>query len=161
MIKGKFRQDLYYRLCADQIETPSLLVQIENNPSELLHLVSFIAKEVAGPELGEAIADEAADWIQKNLSPHYPWLGNFRELEQCVRNIMIGGKYTPRNQGGHGNALWQEVRAGTLSADNLLSRYCLQVYKETGSFQATSKIVQLDRRTVKTKIESAQKQSQH
>ena len=35
MESGAFREDLYYRLCADKIVTPSLYEQISENPKNL------------------------------------------------------------------------------------------------------------------------------
>ena len=38
---GRFREDLYYRLCADMIRAPSLHERIAECPEELRHLLSF------------------------------------------------------------------------------------------------------------------------
>ena len=46
MHAGRFRHDLYYRLCADQIVTPSLAEQLADRPEDLPELVRFIAREV-------------------------------------------------------------------------------------------------------------------
>ena len=35
------------------------------------------------------------EWIDSNLGRDYAWPGNFRELEQCVRNVMIRRDYQP------------------------------------------------------------------
>src|SRR5262245_32071462 len=89
----RFRPDLYYRLCSNVIETPSLAEQLKDTPDELAHLVLFLAGRVAGDEEAEAVARETDAWITKRLGPDYPWPGNVRELEQCVRNVMISGEY--------------------------------------------------------------------
>jgi transcriptional regulator with GAF, ATPase, and Fis domain len=39
MAAGRFREDLYYRLCSDVIKTPSLQEQVECDVDELGHLV--------------------------------------------------------------------------------------------------------------------------
>ena len=39
MREGRFREDLYYRLCADVIRTPSLAEQLAEAPEELAPLV--------------------------------------------------------------------------------------------------------------------------
>ena len=43
--------------------------------------------------------------------------------------------------------------AGALSADELLRRYCTLVYAETGSYQETARRLDIDRRTVKDKVD--------
>ena len=93
MKAGRFREDLYYRLCSDLIVTPSLREQLADSPEELRNLVLFIAKRIAGPEEAEALAGEVELWIEGNLGGDYPWPGNVRELEQCVRNILIRNEY--------------------------------------------------------------------
>ena len=48
--KRAFREDLYYRLCSDQIATPSLRQQIDESPGVLHDLILFMALRVAGNE---------------------------------------------------------------------------------------------------------------
>ena len=45
---GRFRADLYYRLCADVIATPTLREQLAESPQDLPHLVRIVAGRVAG-----------------------------------------------------------------------------------------------------------------
>ncbi|MDE2904704.1 MAG: hypothetical protein OXQ28_01325, partial [Acidobacteriota bacterium] len=42
---------------------------------------------------------------------------------------------------------------GSLTADELLGRYCTTVYARTGSYQETARRLQLDRRTVKRHVD--------
>ena len=78
---GRFREDFYFRLCTDRIQTPSLRVQLENRPSDLQWLVTSITTRQLGDNDGE-LASEIVDWIEKSLGKDYPWKGNIRELEQ-------------------------------------------------------------------------------
>ena len=155
MKAGRFREDLYYRLCSDLIVTPSLREQLADSPEELRNLVLFIAKRIAGPEEAEALAGEVELWIEGNLGGDYPWPGNVRELEQCVRNILIRNEYraprTPATDPRRG--LVEALTAGELTADELLMRYCTLVYAQTGNYQETARRLALDRRTVKSKID--------
>ncbi len=48
--KGSFREDLYYRLCSDQIATPSLAEQVSGSRHVLEELVMYMSRKVAGPE---------------------------------------------------------------------------------------------------------------
>src|SRR5262249_35338847 len=86
--KGRFREDLYYRLCSDQITTPSLAEQVAGSGHVLEELVVYMSRKVAGAE-AEELAVEVVVWIDRNLGRDYPWPGNYRELEQCIKNVLI------------------------------------------------------------------------
>ena len=154
--KGRFREDLYYRLCSDQISTPSLAEQLADSPQMLRELVIYMARKVAGAE-AEDLASEAVAWVEQNLGSGYSWPGNYRELEQCVRNVLIRRDYKPSAQPSPSSEdeLAREFRAGQLTAEQLLSRYCAYVYSQTGSYEETARRLQFDRRTVKAKVDLA------
>jgi DNA-binding NtrC family response regulator len=150
---GRFREDFYYRLCSDIIRTPSLEEQLRESPGELSELVRFIARRVVGDAEGPTLADEVDAWMGAHLGSDYPWPGNVRELEQCVRNVLIRGEYRPpARPSSDGDELAAAMAAGTLTADELLGRYCTLVYARTGSYQETARRLGLDRRTVKSKV---------
>lgn len=155
---GRFRTDLYYRLCADIVATPSLEEQIAGDPAELRNLVALVARRIAGDEEGDAVADEVYDWILEHLGPAYLWPGNMRELAQCVHNLLIHGEYQPLQPADEPlseQLLARDLAAGKLTAEQLVSRYCTVVYAGTGSYSETARRLGLDRRTVKAKIDEA------
>jgi len=152
---GRFRHDFYYRICSDTIVTPSLHDLLADNPAELRNLVLFIAKRVAG-DGAEDLADETVRWIETRIGPDYLWPGNFRELEQCVRNILIRREYVPA-QSTHAETrveMGQAFLTGRLTADELLRRYCTLVFYRTGSYSETARRLDIDRRTVKAKVDT-------
>lgn len=150
---GRFREDLYYRLCSDQIATPSLAEQLADSPQVLRELVVHIARRIAGDE-GEELAGEVTGWIEEHLERGYPWSGNYRELEQCVRNVLIRRDYRPSRAAENPvEQFTADLRAGRLTADQALSRYATIVYKQTGSYEETARRLEIDRRTVKSKID--------
>jgi len=108
-----------------------------------------------GDEEADALADEVGAWIEEHVGPTYPLPGNVRELEQCVRNVLIRGEYRPPTvcDGHPEGQLAAALRAGELTADQLLARYCALVYAETRSYQETARRLGLDRRTVKSKVD--------
>ena len=122
----------------------------------LRDLVRFMARRNAGAE-AEAFADEAYAWIEANLGPDYGWPGNYRELEQCVRNLMIRREYRPAKTlpDADGDPYFGAALRGRLTADELLRRYCTLVYSQTNSYEETARRIGLDRRTVKAKVDSA------
>ncbi len=151
---GRFREDLFYRLCSDMITTPSLHEQLAEDPDELLHLIRFIARQLV-PGEADVLAKEVLVWIHSHLGETYAWPGNFRELEQCLRNVLVRGEYRPaiRSARGVREELAQDFIQGTISADELLKRYCTLVYAQTQSYVATADRLGIDRRTAKAKVD--------
>ena len=150
--RGRFREDFYFRLNADRIQTPSLRDMLDGSDKELSILVNHIARRLAGPDDGQCLAEECVEWIRKRMGSSYRWPGNFRELEQCVRNILIHGRYDPEPGGNFRSSgapnIADAVKRG-LSANQLLSRYAQAIYREHGSYEETAKLLQVDRRTAK------------
>ena len=137
------------------IHTPSLAAQLHDDPAELRNLALFIARRVAGEPEAEALAQQVTSWVEIHLGAAYAWPGNVRELEQCVRNLLIRNEYQPAATAPADPAagLAAALRAGTLTADQLLTRYCSLVFAQTGSYQETARRLGLDRRTVKGKVD--------
>ena len=154
---GRFRQDFYYRLCADQIVTPSLAEQLRDSPGELQKLLELLAARMVGDDEAPSLARETQDWIDTGLPPGYSWPGNVRELEQCVRNVMIRREYhPPGNQAAEPSPAQQladDLENARLTADELLSRYCTLAYKVCGSYSETGRRLNLDRRTVRAHLD--------
>ena len=157
MRTGRFREDLYYRLCSDLIQTTPLREQLADAPEDLHNLVLFAAEHIAGDE-AEDLAREVERWIETHLGRDYPWPGNIRELEQCVRNCLVRGEYHPARPNvpvDAAKAWLAEAEHGTLSADELLTHYCRWVYRQIGTYEQTAERIGLDRRTIKRRITDA------
>lgn len=152
MEKGQFREDLYYRLCADRLETPSLKDILAASPADLSKLVGHIARGLAGLDEAPALTDEAIAVIEEKLGEGYQWPGNFRELEQCVRNILVHGDYTPPG-GGIKEADALPARMD-LTLNELNQRYVTAIYEAAGkNFEEAARRLGIDRRTVKKYVE--------
>lgn len=155
MRAGRFRQDLYYRLCSDMIRTPSLRERIVGNPNELESLTMFLATRMVGLEEAPGLCQEVMEYVARHLGQNYAWPGNVRELEQCVRNILIRGEYHPPAPAGEGDLcerLMRSIHDGRLSADDLLRCYCTLMYSRTRNYQETARRLGIDHRTVKSHI---------
>lgn len=159
--KGAFREDLYYRLCADVIETPSLAKQLQDNFTALDDLILHVCQRMA-PDEHQSLVDDVIQWTRKQMPAGYTWPGNIRELEQCVRNIMIHGTYIPRaaktSTSGETAQIAASLEQLDYTADELLSVYCDLAYRKTKSFEKAAKILQMDRRTVRAKVDQAKEQ---
>ncbi len=150
---GNFREDFYYRLCADQIKTPSLQSVLDSSPNELENLVGYIAETIAGQEEKDTLTDEVVSWIHKNLPNNYTWPGNFRELEQCARNIMVHGEYFPHTETGEwksrSSSLPEQAATQQWSLNQLISTFIQQEYTRTPNLAQVADRLKVDRRTVK------------
>jgi transcriptional regulator with AAA-type ATPase domain len=172
---GRFREDFYYRLCSDVVRTPSLREQLDASGTELPLLTGYVARRLLGEEEGEKFGREAVAWIEKNLGPHYGWPGNFRELEQCMRNLLVRGEYRPalpaegapwsgagqgREAGGRGEADWNALLGpGKLTAEEVLRRYTRHVHAQAITVEETARRLDQDRRTVKARLEAEDAQA--
>jgi DNA-binding NtrC family response regulator len=156
MREGRFREDLFYRLCGDMVRTPSLAERVRSDPGELPLLAGHLAQQLVGPQEGPAVAAETLEWIARELPADYPWPGNVRELGQCLRNVLVRREYHPRwRDGGPVERLAREMTAGSLTSEQLARRYATLVYARSGSYLEASRRLGLDRRTVRAHVDRA------
>ncbi len=80
--KGKFREDLFYRLCVVPINLPSLRTHREDLPSLVEHIIREIRRET-GKQLRRVSAETMARLTA------YPWPGNVRELINSLQYATI------------------------------------------------------------------------
>lgn len=158
MEAGHFREDLYYRLCGDIVTTPSLHEQLEDVPEDLPNLVRYIVVhqfDMAPETDADNVTEELVSLIREKLPGDYNWPGNFRELEQCVRNLMVHRDYRPvagRSNRAHSGFL-DQVKAGVLSSEDLVRQYYTLVYRKEGNYRAAANILGVDWRTVRDKVD--------
>ncbi len=156
ILAGRFREDFYFRLCSDQLTTPSLRAQLDDSPADLLTHVTHMTARLLEPEEVERFSRRAVAWIESNLGGNYPWPGNVRELEQCVRSLVLRGHYRPAVglSGASGDDWISELRAGRMTAEDVLRRYTRLVHAQAGTVEETARRLDLDRRTVKARLAS-------
>ncbi len=173
MQSGAFREDFYYRLCSDVIETPSLAAQLRDEPDDLERLLTHVAGRIVAAGEVDELVTEVSTFVRKRLGMDYAWPGNVRELEQCVRNIVVRGSYSPRGQRvtradssdaavsastATTSPTLRELSARFISAELPVEQqvdvYITLSYFRTGSFAATGRALGLDRRTVKARVNS-------
>jgi transcriptional regulator with GAF, ATPase, and Fis domain len=147
---GRFREDLYYRLCSDVVETPPLRDQIAGDANELGHLVSVLVQRNLG-SADTATLDEIMAGIEQSVGFDYAWPGNMRELDQCVRNLLIHGRYLPPrvDESRDGlEPLFHQMRAAKADLNRVISSYSRWVYARAGSYARAGQALGVDRRTV-------------
>jgi formate hydrogenlyase transcriptional activator len=80
--KGRFRQDLYYRLNVFPITVPPLRQRKEDIP---LLVQAFIERDAR--KMGKEITSIPKETMK--VLQDYPWPGNIRELESIIERAMI------------------------------------------------------------------------
>src|SRR5438046_4027154 len=154
---GRFRDDCCYRLCADVIEAPTLRQRIAESPGELPQLVRLMVARIIGTESNELVA-AVLEALGENLPRGYPWPGNVRELEQAVRLVLLTGRYAADLAQGAPDdeaSLIEKLRAGEITAAQLLSRYCGLLYRRLGTYAEVAKRTGLDPRTSRKYVDGA------
>jgi DNA-binding NtrC family response regulator len=78
--EGKFREDLYYRLCGFPIEIPPLRDRTEDVRPLALHFLDKFSARPPAPELSAGALE---------LLKTQPWAGNIRELQNVIERALI------------------------------------------------------------------------
>ncbi|MEZ6185372.1 MAG: sigma 54-interacting transcriptional regulator [Planctomycetota bacterium] len=82
--RGRFRNDLYYRLKVVRLELPPLRDRREDVPLLVEHFLHVAARERGGTA---KVLDRRDERVLKVLMD-YPWPGNVRELENLVHRLV-------------------------------------------------------------------------
>ena len=152
--KGRFRQDLYYRLNVVTLHIPPLRERKDDIPLLVNH---FLAKYLSPDGSFRSIAPEALNRLQ-----NYDFPGNARELENIIeRSLAICGTsdiqihHLPKEFGSYTSALHPRVQtlAPTLSLEDNEREYILSVLGSVdGNKTKAAKIIGIDRVSLWRKI---------
>ncbi|MGA9883501.1 MAG: sigma-54 dependent transcriptional regulator [Candidatus Acidiferrales bacterium] len=80
--QGKFREDLYFRLCMVELRVPSLTERLEDLPLLQRHFLQHFAAEYKKPISGLTRRAQAA-------LAQYHWPGNVRELQNVIGHACM------------------------------------------------------------------------
>ena len=146
--EGKFRSDLYYRLCSDVIRVPSLRKRLDERPSDLVDLVEHLLNRMLGRK-DDSLIDLLIETLNKELAPGYQWPGNVRELAQLIRRILLKRTCKLPDISLANSDSGSDLFTAELSVSELTAEYCQYLYRKYNSYQDVSKITGLNWRTVK------------
>jgi len=150
--RGRFRRDLYYRICGFQLHVPPLRERKEDLPLLVWHFVNQYAREVR-----RRIAQ--LDGRMLEVFDSYHWPGNVRELRNTVRTALVLGTgpvlslenpdaFAPPPQPPDESASF-----ATLSLEDLERRAILEALRRTKSHQAkAARILGISDRTLREKL---------
>ncbi len=82
---GKFREDLFYRLCVIPVELPPLRKRTEDIPLLAEHTLRQVASQ-SRREI-RSLSSEAIELLMR-----YPWPGNVRELQNAIHYASVKSK---------------------------------------------------------------------
>jgi transcriptional regulator with PAS, ATPase and Fis domain len=124
--------------------------RISELPSELEAMVQYLIRKITG------ISDQGLKGmvmeVLSTLKGH-DWPGNVRELEQSIRQILMSQHYTPWKEPDDSidkvDEFARKMKNGSLTASELASGYARYLYDLNGNYETVSKIMNVDRRTVK------------
>ena len=149
--EGRFRDDFFYRLCSDVIIVPTLRQRIEESPSELELMVNLLITRITGEE-NLKLTDMVMETLSKDLPEGYKWPGNVRELGQAIRRIFLTQHYEGDfliTKPNLEDETVEGINNGSLTATQLLNKYCNLLYQRFGTYQDVARRTGLDPRTVK------------
>ena len=149
--KGRFRRDLYYRVCGVHLKIAAL----RERPDDVETLVWHFVNQYAG-EVRRGIRR-----LDKNMLDalgRYSWPGNVRELRNVVRTALILGDGEALSL--HGSQVLSPVRSGadrvesdSLSLQELERRAIFEALRRTKSHQAkAAHLLGITDRTLREKL---------
>ncbi len=150
---GRFRDDLYFRLCSDEIVLPTLRQRLQEDPQELDLLLGSTLAHLYG-ETSSSKIESLRNILMRDVGTGYQWPGNVRELQQAVKRIILTGRYrgeqAPKKSSlAAADSLAAGIKDGRFDAETLLAEYCASLYERYGTYEEVARITKLDRRTAK------------
>lgn len=150
--EGRMREDFLYRIGATVIRVPPLQQRLEERADEISVLLPHFLDKALGHVDMEVLADLKKK-IGTLISSGYPWPGNVREFEQCVRTLLVASEYDPpAGHKGETSALrkmLERMENAEASLDEVVRGYCRHAIHLAGSYQEASRRLDADWRTVR------------
>lgn len=154
--KGKFREDLFYRLSVVPIHIPPLRERKEDIPYLIEHFLKKYSKRARKKIIGIAAAAIKA-------MMDYGWPGNIRELENTIERAVVLSKDNEielKDLIYHGisynSSLFNHIGGRYQTLDDVEKEYIKTVLQaQHGNKSKTAKILGIDRKTLMAKIKKS------
>jgi two-component system nitrogen regulation response regulator NtrX len=166
--KGRFREDLYFRLAVIPIHVPPLRERPEDIPLLVRHYIDYFSRE--NNTRPRRVTQAALDALQR-----YRWKGNIRELRNTVERLIImspgdtidvadlpGAVRSPGSSGSGATAKAVDLgdsTAGTLREfkDNAERAFLVGKLRENGwNISKTAEVIDTPRSNLYKKLEQYQ-----
>jgi chemotaxis protein methyltransferase CheR len=147
--KGRFREDLWYRLNIFPITMPPLRERLDDIPL----LVDSFVKKIAR-RLGKTI--EVIPVGVMEALQEYPWPGNVRELENVLERAVINSSGPKLRLVDELKKPFKDVSASPKTLEAVERNYILQVLEQTrwkvSGKNSAAEILGLDRSTLRARM---------
>jgi DNA-binding NtrC family response regulator len=147
--EGSFRRDLYERLAGHIIRIPPL----RERPEDILDIGMAIVEHDLGDD---TLVDRRAieRWLTGPVARRHPWLGNVRELQNTLRDLMLGldtGIAVPSPPSGATLAgVPDRIQSSRATLSEVRDWYTARVLAESGGNLArAARILGVDRTTLR------------
>jgi DNA-binding NtrC family response regulator len=153
--RGRFREDLYYRLKVIDIELPPLHERREDIPLLVQHFIRSPGRETKKQVSG--VSEEALKVLM-----NYPWPGNVRELENVIQRAVILCRHDMILLEDLPPSMLQEVEENLLdrclreklTVDQMEKEYVRKVLLDVGGNKSkAAEILGFDRKTLYRKLD--------
>ena len=149
MRAGRIREDFFYRLCGDQVNTVALHEILASSPDEIIGSVHYICRKLFGPEGASELASRVVETLSRQVPRDYDWPGNFRELEQAVRNVIVRNEYLPVSKKEDSDSIDRVLENTEMSLAEWSATYARKAFENAGSYREAARRLKIDQRTLK------------
>jgi transcriptional regulator with AAA-type ATPase domain len=151
--RNKFRDDLYFRLCSDEVVLPTLRQRLQEDPRELDLLIESILIRLYG-DSSSARIKSLRDILVRDVGADYQWPGNVRELQQAVKRVILTGRYRgdqalKKSEVSGADSLTSGIKDARFDKESLMAEYSAFLYERFGTYEEVARVTKLDRRTAK------------
>ncbi len=152
--RGEFRQDLYERMAGNIIRLPPLRERPDDIPA-IGH--AFVLRYLGAGLTDDDDVDRVDRWLRSPTTRAYPWPGNARELQNALRNLMLGlpaGLKGSTPKGAIGPEVPPAIAQGTAPMRSVRDWYLHFVLDRCeGNLSEASRVLGVDRTTVRRQLD--------
>jgi two-component system, NtrC family, response regulator HydG len=149
-------------LGGQKIIVPGLKERLMGRQNGIREWIHLFAGPWSNGDMEDEIIQSIQSKFQKELGEHYDWPGDLFELGERVNSYFASGQLAGPSRSEQRPKLSPEdqivltaLQDGAMTANQWLSQYCTRIYAKTKNYEEAARILAMDRRTVKARIDVA------